>query len=68
MASTVTPLGEIEIRRGASEHEEVAEVKRKTREFLDALPEVDGEKVILTGYETYIMDTQREVEYNKLSR
>ena len=49
LASTATPLGEIEIKRGGSEHEQLAEVKRRTREFLDGLPEVDGERVILPG-------------------
>ena len=67
LASTATPLGEIEIKGGMSEHNQLAEVKRRTRAFLDALPDVDGEKIILPGYETYVMDTQREVEYNRLS-
>ena len=49
LASTATPLGEIEIKRGASEHEQRAEVKRRTREFLDGLPEVHGE-----GHSTWI--------------
>ena len=56
LASTATPIGEIEIKGGASEHDQHAEVKRRTREFLDGLPEVDGERVILPGYETYLMD------------
>ena len=61
LASTATPLGGIRIKRGASEHEELAEVKRKTREFLDTLSVVEGEKIILGEYETHILDTQREM-------
>ena len=67
LASTAVSLGEIEIKLGASEHDELVEVKRRTHEFLATLSEVDGEKIILPGYETHILDTQREIEYNKLS-
>ena len=48
LASTATHLGGIEIRRGP-QHEELEEVKCRPPEFLDGLPEVEGEKIILPG-------------------
>ena len=28
---------------------------------------IEGEKVLLVGYETHILDTSREIQYNKVS-
>ena len=43
LARTAVPrLGEIETKRGASEQEQIQDVRRKTRAFLDGLPEGEG--------------------------
>ena len=52
LASTAVPgLGEIETKRGASEQEQLQEVRWKTHAFLNGLPDVEGEKILLAGYE-----------------
>ena len=68
LASTATQgLGEIETKRGASEQEQIQDVRRKTAAFLNGLPEVEHEKVIMAGYETIVLDPAREIQYNRLS-
>ncbi len=60
-------LGEIEVPKTLSEtaqRERVAQIERNWR---DQQPTIEGEKVLLPGYESHVLDTSREIQYNKLT-
>ena len=42
----------------------MAQIERTWR---DQQPTIEGEKVLLAGYETHVLDTSREIQFNKLS-
>ena len=68
MPSTAIPaLGEIEVPRTLSEAAQLQRVKTIERQWREQQPTIEGRKVLLRGYETYILDTSREIQYNKLS-
>ena len=66
MPSTAIDLGEIEVPRTLSEtaqRQQVAQIEKRWREAQDL---VAGERVLLAGYKTHILDTNREIQYNKI--
>jgi hypothetical protein len=67
MPSTATELGEIEVLRSLSENEQRTRVAQIERQWRDAQPTIEGEKVLLPGYETHVLDTTPGIQYNKLS-
>ena len=67
MASTAVSLGEIEVSAALSEAEQVVEVKRQARAWLNEQPNISGERILLAGYETHRLDASRELQYNKLT-
>ncbi len=66
-STAVEALGEIEVPRNQSETAQRQKVAAIERQWRDAQPTIEGEKVLLPGYETHILDTSREIQYNKLS-
>ena len=47
-----------------AQRQQVAQIEKRWREAQDL---VEGERVLLAGYETHILDTNREIQYNKIS-
>ena len=66
-STAIESFGEIEVPRNLSENEQRQRVAQIERTWRDQQPTIEGEKVLLAGYETYILDTSREIQYNKLS-
>ena len=66
-STAIDALGEIEVPKSLSEAEQRTRVAQIERAWRDAQPTVEGRKVLLPGYETYTLDTSREIQYNKLS-
>lgn len=66
-STAIDSLGEIEVPRNLWETEQRQKVAQIERQWRDAQPTLAGEKILLPGYETHILDTNREIEYNKLS-
>ena len=50
LQSTATDLGDIELRGNLTEAQQLAEVRRREQTWRDALPELEGRKVLLSGY------------------
>jgi len=67
MPSTASSLGEIEVSAALSEAEQIAEVKRQARAWMDAQPLISGERILQPGYETMRHDATRELQYNRMS-
>ena len=67
MPSTAIELWEIEVPKSLSENEQRQKVAQIERQWRDQQPTIEGEKVLLPGYETHVLDTTRQIEYNKLS-
>ena len=67
MPSTAIDLGEIEIPRALLETAQRQKVAQIERTWRDQQPTVENEKVLLAGHETHILDTSREIQFNKLS-
>ncbi len=66
-STAIESLGEIEVQKSLGEtaqRQKVASIERNCR---DQQPTVEGEKVLLASYEAYILDSSREIQYNKLS-
>ena len=67
MPSTATDLGELEVNRNLSEQEQITEVKRKVSEWMQRQPNMEGERILISGYETHRLDATQQIQYNKLS-
>ena len=67
MPSTATDLGELQISAALSTADQEREVKRLARAWMDAQPSMEGERILLAGYETHRHDPSRPLQYNKLS-
>jgi hypothetical protein len=67
MASTTVDLGEIELSAGLSDADQEIELKRIATNWVNSQPLIDGERILLTGYETNRYDTSRPIQFNKLS-
>ena len=67
MPSTAVDLGEIEVSAALTEAEQIAEVKRQAQAWMDEQPNIDGERVLLPGYETHRLDPNRELQFNRMS-
>ena len=65
-STAIESLGEIEMPRALLEHAQRARVAQIERTWREAQPTIEGEKVLLAGYETHILDTSREI-YNTTS-
>ena len=65
-STAVDSLGEIEVRKEneTAQRQMVPQIERTWR---DQQPTIESEKVLLAGYETHILNTSREIQYNKLS-
>ena len=66
-STAIESLGEIEVPKNLSETAQRQKVAATERQWRDAQPTIEGEKVLLPGYETHILDSSREIQYNKLS-
>jgi hypothetical protein len=66
-STAIDALGEIEVPRTLSETEQRARVARIEQTWRDKQPTIEGEKVLLPGYETHVLDTSRPIQYNKLT-
>ena len=66
-STAIDALGEIEVPRTLSETEQRARVAQIERTWRDQQPTIEGEKVLLPGYETHVLDTTRPIQYNKLT-
>ena len=63
MPSTASEsLGEIEVPKSMSETAQRQRVAQIERTWRDQQPTIEGEKVLLAGYETHILDASREVQ------
>ena len=67
MPSTAVDLGEIEVSAALTEAEQIAEVKRQAMAWLNEQPVIDGERILLPGYESHRHDAERAMQYNKMS-
>ena len=67
MPSTAVDLGEIEVSAAMTEAEQIAEVRRQAMAWLNEQPIIDGERILLPGYETHRYDPEREIQFNKMS-
>ena len=67
MPSTAVALGEIEVDRSLTEQTQIAEVKKRVQAWMQRQPTVEGEQILLAGYETHRLDPSQEIQYNKLS-
>ena len=63
----VEELGEFEVPKNLSETAQRQRVAQIERTWRDQQPTVENAKVLLAGYETHILDTGREIQYNKMS-
>ena len=66
-STAIQSLGEIEVPRTISEDAQRARVAQIERTWRDAQPTIEGRKVLLSGYEAHLLDTTREIQFNKLS-
>ena len=67
MPSTAVDLGEIQVSSSLSEVDQLTEVKRQAREWMDRQPVVSGERILLSGYEPHRLDSTRTLQFNSLS-
>ena len=66
-STSIESLGEIEVPRSLGENQQRTRVAQIERTWRDQQPTIEGEKVLLAGYETFLLDTSRPIQYNKLS-
>ena len=66
LPSTATDLGEIQLSASMSEEEQIAEVKGRAHAWINEQPMIDGERILLPGYETHRYDNTRSLEFNHL--
>lgn len=66
-STAIDALGEIEVPKNLSENEQRQRVAQIEQNWRDAQPTIEGEKVLLPGYETHVLDTSRPIQYNKLT-
>ena len=66
-STAIDALGEIEVPRPLAEKEQRERVARIEQTWRDKQPTIEGEKVLLPGYETHVLDTSRPIQYNKLT-
>ena len=66
-STAIESLGEIEVPRPLTEKEQRERVARIEQTWRDKQPTIEGEKVLLPGYETHVLDTSRPIQYNKLT-
>ena len=64
--STASDLGQIQVSAALSESDQINEVRRQANAWLEQQPTVDGEKILLAGYETNRLDSSRGLEFNRL--
>ena len=55
-STAIESLGEIEVPRPLTEKEQRERVARIEQAWRDKQPTIEGEKVLLPGYETHILD------------
>ncbi len=67
MPSTATSLGQIEVSAALTEAEQIADVKRQALAWVGEQPLIEGERILLPGYETHRMDSSRQMQFNRLS-
>ena len=67
LPSTATDLGEIQLSASMSEEEQIAEVKRRADAWINEQTLIDGERILLLGYETHRYDSTRSIEFSHLS-
>ncbi len=67
LPSTGCGLGELEVSAALDETQQIAEAMRLTTAWLDAQPNISGQVILLAGYETFRLDRERSVQYNKIS-
>jgi len=68
-SSKIEAIGEIEVPRNLSDAEQRARVAQIELNWRSQQPIIEGERVLLPGYETHVLDLTdtRRVQYNKLS-
>ena len=66
-STAIDALGEIEVPRPLTEKEQRERVAQIEQTWRDKQPMIEGEKVLLPGYETHVLDTSRPIQYNKLT-
>ena len=54
--------GEIEVGRNLSETAQRQKVASIEMQWREAQPTIEGEKVLLSGYESHTLDTSREIQ------
>ncbi len=67
LPSTGCGLGELEVSAALDETQQRAEAMRLTTAWLDAQPNISGQVILLAGYETFRLDREKPVQYNKIS-
>ena len=66
-STAIDALGEIEVPRPLTEKEQRERVAQIEQTWRDQQPTIEGEKVLLPGYETHVLDSSRPIQYNKLT-
>ena len=67
MPSTATPSGEVDLAANLSDAQQIQRLRRMAHDFLAQLECIDGEVLLLGGYETWLWDTSREIQFIKES-
>ena len=66
-SSAIENLGEIEVPKNLNGSEQRSQVADIVKGWVEKQPMVFGERILLPGYETYSLDPERDIQYNKLS-
>ena len=66
-STAIESLGGIEVSKVLSDAEQRAKVAQIEQTWRDQQPTILGEKVLLAGYESHVLDTSRPIQYNKLT-
>ena len=66
LPSTAISLGELQVNAGLAPAAQIEEVRRQTLAWLRDQPTLEGQTVLLAGYESYIFDGTRQIQYNKM--
>ena len=61
MPSTAVDLGEIEVDRNLTEQAQIAEVKSKVQEWTQRQPTMEGDQILIAGYETHRLDASQQI-------
>ena len=61
-STAIESLGEMEVPKNLGETAQRARVAQIERTWGEAQPTIDREKVLLSGYETHILDTSQEIQ------